>query len=143
VAAQTDLRLPTSSDFITAITAVHRLSPVTAAKAGYHGANAAATAIATAAAASAPVTPPRKATTSNTTTILEADNPGKPLTVFYCSMHGVQTANAAKRGGTTHSNNECPDKATNKRWVDGATLLDCRGGSDRFVLRRQHQPKDK
>jgi hypothetical protein len=80
------------TDFITAITAM----PLTVAKAGYHGANVASiTVAASATASSAPVTPPPKATASKTTTILHADNPGKLLTVCYCSVHGVQNSSVA------------------------------------------------
>jgi hypothetical protein len=134
------------TEFIAAITKVHHLATITAGKAGYHGANAAAAASPTATAAAAssmPVTPPRKPAPAGNTTIIDADNQSKPLTVCYCSVHGMQNANAIKRGGTAHSNKDCPDKTTNAKWIDGATLLDRRGGSNTFVFGRQNPAKDK
>jgi hypothetical protein len=134
------------TDFIADITKVHCLANLTAGKAGYHGANAATiapTANAAASAASAPITPPRKPAAPGATVLADVDNPGKTLTVCYCSVHGMQNASTNKHGSSAHSNKDCPDKATNASWVDGTTLLDRRGGSNKFVFCRQNAPKDK
>jgi hypothetical protein len=70
------------------------------------------TAIAAAGATGAPVTPPRKTAIPVATVLADVDNPGKTLTVCYCSVHGMQNASTNKRGSSAHSNKDCPYKST-------------------------------
>jgi hypothetical protein len=128
--------------FIKEITDVHELSGITAGTAGYHGANmtigksTTGPLIRANAAAIAPVTPVRAAATKKAappgTSIHDAET-GRTYTVCYCSVHGMQ--NAKKNGA--HANNECPDRATNTKWKDGATLMERLGGSDKIACGRQ------
>jgi hypothetical protein len=43
--------------------------------------------------------------------------------------------NAKKNGA--HTNKDCPDRATNAAWKDGATLMERLGGSDKIACGRQ------
>jgi hypothetical protein len=120
--------------FIKEITAVHRLATITAGKAGYHGANAAT-------ATSATNAPTTTATKNLPAGAFELTVAGKKYDACYCSVHGLH--NAKKRTGNPHSNEACPEKATNPKWVAGSTFENRLGGSQLIQLGRQDAPAKK